>query len=114
MGDAPRAMSVRGGGKHDEPCGDHPITERKQEQRQADARARFGGAVAAAVEQRAHDAAAPRFARDFTRGALRPLIPAQAGIQDGLLGICDLGPRNGVPIAQARWGAPRGDERRFQ
>src|SRR5947209_18962342 len=23
-----------------------------------------------------------------------------------------LGPRNGVPIAQARWGAPRGDERR--
>src|SRR5262249_5975323 len=34
-----------------------------------------------------------------------PLIPAKAGIQDGL------GPRNGVPATRAPRGAPRGDER---
>jgi hypothetical protein len=33
------------------------------------------------------------------------------GIQNRLLSIRDLGPRNGVPATQASRGAPRGDER---
>jgi hypothetical protein len=55
-------------------------------------------------------------------GSRFPLIPAHSasktrvnalmpGIQSRVLGIYDLGPRNGVPAMRASRGAPRGDER---
>src|SRR2546422_7676271 len=51
------------------------------------------------------------------------VVPAQAGTHNRrtsnksnflttarYAGFWNMGPRNGIPIAQARWGAPRGDD----
>ena len=67
---AARGAVCRARREQRQPRRDHRIAEREQQDRKPDARPRLGGAVdVVAVEQRAHEPAAPRFACARTRGA---------------------------------------------